>query len=267
MEEVRISEVTAENVEDLCRVCIPPERIADPAFTKGREEKRKWAQEMLRMWGGCAKLAYVGSTPVGLIQYKPVPRERVVYIHCIFVHEKEHWRKGIGKRLLANLIEDMRRPRAWFDGQPALALVTKTFPGELPDQYPARQFFKGKGFQQVGEDPDYLYYPLEEGFVYPPGQEEEACYIPQGEDRGKAVIIYGPSFCPFAYVFLVKAAQVVKEIIPGIPVRWISRSGEPGEVEKRGGFEGCVVNARPIKSFVLDREAFQREVVEAWQMS
>lgn len=267
MKEVRISDVTAENIDDLCRICIPPEKADDPVFIKGREEKRKWAQEMLRTWGTCAKLAYVGSTPAGLIQYKPAPKDKTVFIHCIFVHQKEHWRKGIGTQLLADLVEDMRRPQAWFGGQPALALVTETFPGELPDQYPARLFFKDRGFQQVRENPDFLYYPLAEGFVYQPGQEEEIRYIPQEEDRGKALIIYGPSFCPFAYVFLKKAEQVIGEVIPGISVRWMSRSDEPREVERRGDVEGCVVNAKPIRTFVLDGEAFRKEVLEAWQMS
>lgn len=45
--------------------------------------------KMLQKWGSFAKLAYDGSDPVGLIQYESVPREGVVYIHCIYVPEKE----------------------------------------------------------------------------------------------------------------------------------------------------------------------------------
>lgn len=35
-----------------------------------------------------------------------------------------------------------------------------TFPGGAPKQLTAQQFFKKKGFKQIGKDPDYLYYPL-----------------------------------------------------------------------------------------------------------
>jgi hypothetical protein len=108
-----------------------------------------------------------------------------------------------------------------------------------------------------------LYYPLQEGFTYPPVEEEQAQYVPQQEDKGKVVIVYGPSFCPFSYVFLKRAEGMIREIAPKIPIRWIDRSAEPEEVGKRGSVEGCVVNARQVKSFVLDQEGFRKEVTEA----
>jgi len=79
MEKLRIEDITKENIKDLCLICIPPEKIDHPVFITGMEEKRKWAMEMLRRWGTFARLAYEGSTAVGLIQYKPVPQERVIY--------------------------------------------------------------------------------------------------------------------------------------------------------------------------------------------
>jgi len=62
-------------------ICIPPEKKDHPVFIAGMEEKRKWAMEMLRRWGTFAKLAYRGTTALGLIQYKPVSSEKVVYIY------------------------------------------------------------------------------------------------------------------------------------------------------------------------------------------
>jgi hypothetical protein len=275
VQEIRIESVTEENIDDLCRICIPSEKRGNPTFIKGMEEKRKWAMEMLQMWGAFAKLAYRRSASVGHIQYKPVPAERVVYIYCIYVPEKDLWQKGIATQLLSSLMDDMEKPKVWFDNKPALALVTRTFSGESPGQYPARLFFAKKGFKQVGDDPKFLYYPLKEGFVYQPVEEKEveyipqkvAGYIPQEEDKGRVLIIYGPSFCPFSYFFLKKAEQVIKEVASGIPIRWVSKSEEPEEVKKRGNVEGCIVNTKPIRSFVFDKENFQKEVAEALKMA
>lgn len=266
-DQVRIRDISDENIDDLCRICVSSEKRDDPTFIAGMEGKRKWAMEMLQTWGAFAKLAYEGSAAVGLIQYEPISMERIVRIYCIYVPEKEHWQKEIATQLLSSLIEEMKEPKVCFDDEPALALVTKTFPGEKPGQYPARLFFTKMGFKQIGEDPDFLYYPLKQGFIYQPVEEKEAEYVPQAEDKGKALIIYGPSFCPFSYVFLKKVEQAIEEVAPGIPIRWINKAEEPEEVKKRGYIEGCVVNAKPMKSFVLDKEDFQREVAKALKMS
>ena len=241
------------------------------------KEKRKWAKKMLQMWGSFAKLAYIEQTPVGLIQYRPVPAEKVIYVYCIYVPEKEQWQKGIATQLLFHLIEDAKKSR--FDNEPPLALVTKTFPVE--DGYPARLFFTRRGFNRMEK---FLYHPLKEDFVYrsvekimecipqedlslietfTDGIQKEIKYIPQKEDVGKVLIIYGPSFCPFSCVFLKKSEQIIKEIAPEIPVRWMSKSDEPMETEKRGNAEGCIVNAKLIRSSVFDRENVQKEVAEA----
>jgi hypothetical protein len=44
---------------------------------------------------------------------------------------------------------------------------------------------------------------------------------------------------------------------------WIDKSKEPQEVRKRGNIKGCIVNAKAIESYVLDKEDFQKEVIEA----
>ena len=239
MKGISVREVTNENVDELCRICVPPEKRTDPIFMTGMELKREWALGMLERWGTCAKLAYRGSTPVGMIQYWPVPEQRVVRIHCIYVPEEGNWRKGIGTQLLSSLIEDVGEPKEWFGNEPAVALVTKMFPGEKLGQYPARLFFRRKGFRQVGDDPDLLYYPLRSGFVYRPRQERGSSYVPQEEDRGKTVFIYGPSPCPYAYVFLKRAERIVREMAPWISIRWIDATAEPEEVEKRAGSGGA----------------------------
>lgn len=263
MSKINIRDVTFENIDDLCSICIPPNKRSDPKFITGVEEKREWAIEMLRALGAFAKLAYEGSAAVGFIQYEPIPKEGVVRIHCIYVPEEEHWRKGIARQLFSSLLGEMRTPKVWFDNMPPLALVTRTFPGEKPGQYPAHDFFTKEGFKQAGEDPNLLYYPLKAGFVYQLLVEKEVEYIPQEEDKGKALIIFGPSFCPFSYAFLKITEQAIEEVAPEIPIRWMDKSIELEEVKKRGYFEGCVVNEKPIKSFILDKESFRKEVSEA----
>ena len=115
----------------------------------------------------------------------------------------------------------------------------------------------------MGDDPDLLYYPLRPGFVYRPPEARGPAYIPQAEDKDRAVFIYGPAPCPFAYVFLKRAEQVVRKVAPWLPVRWIDASTEPEEVRKRGGVTGCIVNAVPIRSPVLDEGRFRADVLEA----
>jgi len=260
---ITIRDVDGDDLDDLCQLCITEKKRDDPTFMRGIEEKRKWAVDMLQRWGSFAKLAYVGQSPAGLIQYEPIPRERVVHINCIYVPEERNWRKGIARQLLANLIAEMRTPRRWFGNESALALVTRTFPGEQPRQYPARLFFAKMGFKQIGGNPDLLYFPLEEGFIYKPAVEKQVEYVPQEGDKGKVLFIYGPSSCPFSYVFLKRAEQAIGALAHGVPIRWMNRAEEPDGAAKRGNAEGCIVNARYIKSFVLNKEAFQKEVMDA----
>ncbi len=265
MTDIKIRDVTEENIVDLCQVCISPAARNEPDWVKGAEEKRKWAVDMVKKWGSFAKLAYIDGIPAGMIQYKPVPEERIVYLNCIFVPEDKYWQKGIGTQLLSSVMEDVKRPLVWFDNQPASALVTRTFPGGAPNQLTARQFFKKKGFKQVGKDPDYLYYPLKEGFVYKPKEKKAVEYLPQKEDKGKVLIICGPDKCPATYpYFLKRMEKYISEIEREVPIVWIDTSEQPEEVKRRNASIGdCIVNAKLIKSFVLDKSNFQKEVKAA----
>jgi GNAT superfamily N-acetyltransferase len=262
MDEINVRNVTEENVEDLCWVCVFPCQRDDPDWVKGAEDKKKWAAEMLPKWGSFAKVAYENSGPAGMIQYRPVPEQRIVNIDCIYVPVKSYWGKGIGSILLRSLMQDVQEPMSWVDNRRPFALVTTTFPGGAPEQYTAREFFKRKGFRQIGDDPDHVYYPLQSGFVYKPVPKKEVRYLPQDEDKGKVIIISGPDYCPATYpYFLKRMEKYIKEICPNVPVRWMDSSEEPEEIEKRNVAVGsCIVNARLIKSYVLNKDNFQKEV-------
>jgi GNAT superfamily N-acetyltransferase len=265
MDEITIRAVTERNIDDLCRVCVPCRVGDDPDWIRGVADKKKWVTEMLPKWGSFAKVGYENGNPAGMIQYRPLPEEQVVRIDCIYVRIQGYWGKGIGSRLLRSLVEDVRRPMTWFDGRKPLALVTTTFLGGAPQQYTAREFFTRKGFQQIGQDPDHLYYPLQPDFVYKPVPRKEVRYVPQDEDKGEAVIISGPDYCPATYPYFLNGMEkYIREAYPDIPIRWIDSSEEPQEVKKRNLSVGdCVVNAKFIKSCVLDKDSFQREVQTA----
>jgi GNAT superfamily N-acetyltransferase len=262
---IDIKDVTKENVDDLCGVCVTSCVRGDPDWMRGWADKKKWAAEMLPKWGSFAKVAYESGNPAGMIQYRPLAEERVVAIDCMYVPMRAYWGKGIGSSLLRSLMEDVEKPMRWFDNRRPLALVTKTFHGGEPEQYAAREFFTRKGFRRIGEDPDYLYYPLQPGFVYRPAERKPVEYVPQNEDQGKVVLISGPDYCPATYPFFLKRMEkYIRDTYPKVPVRWIDPSQEPEEVKKRNVSVGdCVVNARLIRSCVLDKDRFQEEVRNA----
>ena len=257
-----VKNVREDNVDDLCRLCVASRLRDDPDWIRGAADKKKWAAEMFPKWGSFAKVAYENGNPAGMIQYRPSPEERVVRIDCMYVPAQRYWGKGIGSRLLRSLMEDVKKPMKWFDNRRPLALVTTTFPGGEPEQYTAREFFTRKGFRQIGEDPDHLYYPLQPCFVYKPLPKKEVRYIRQDEDQGKVVLISGPDYCPATYpYFLKRMEKYIREIDPGVSIRWIDSSEEPGEPKKRNvGIGACIVNATLIKSYVLAKDNFQKEV-------
>ena len=257
-----VKNIIEGNIEDLCQVCVPPAKKDHPDWVKGAGEKRQWAVEMLQKWGSFAKVAYTDDIPIGMIQYTPIPEKRIVSIDCIYVPRDKYWRKGAATQLFSSLIEDMKEPLIYFDNKRALALVTIAFHGEEPGQYSAYDFFKGEGFKQAGEDPDCLYLPLKPGFVYQPVTKKDVVYVPQEEDRRQGLLICGPTGCPGTYpYFLKRMEKYIREVDSKVPIRWLDSSKNMEKVKERQITTGdCIVNARHIKSFVLDKKSFQKEV-------
>jgi predicted GNAT family acetyltransferase len=262
VEFCKIKDVKFEDIDTLIYLCIPPEKRNDPDFIKGVKIKRAWASKSLEKFGSIAKMAYLDSTPVGLIQYQPKPEEKLLKISCIFVPDRLNHRKGVGKALLRALIEDSKKPKEFFNNEPPLALVTWAF--HVPGYYPQNEFYLRMGFIKVREDdPFLLYYPLKEGYIYRP---REGKFVPQAGDKGKALIFYDPS-CPFCMYFAEQIKSSIKEVAPNLPVRMINMFEESEEVEKRGQVPYCAVNGRAITTFFMDKENFQKEVREALQES
>ena len=81
MDEIDIKDLAEENIEDLCQVCVPPNKWHHPDWIKGVAEKKKWAVDMLRKWGSFAKVAYQDGAPVGMIQYEGQVPFSVLRLH------------------------------------------------------------------------------------------------------------------------------------------------------------------------------------------
>lgn len=257
MDGFEIRDVDVQNIDDLINLCVPPDKRMDPLFIKGVEEKKRWALVMLKKFGSFAKIAYMENKPVGMIQFVPKIDEKVVEITCIFVPDKNYQRRGVGKKLLKELIDEMREPKEWFKNEPPLALVTHAF--AVPGFYPQHEFFTRMGFKRVREDnPFLLYYPMRENYVYKPRED----YIPQREDVGKVLIFYDAS-CPFCIYFNEKIKNLIREVDPDIPIRIVNMLIEEEEVKKRGKVPFCIVNTHPIKTSFFEKEKFQKEVKEA----
>jgi GNAT superfamily N-acetyltransferase len=261
MSGIEIRDVDRSNMDDMILLCIPPERRGDPPFIEGVRVKRRWIAKMLDKYGEVAKLAYIDGVLAGIIQYVPQVEERIVAISCIYVREKRYMRRGVGSLLLWSLIEDMKKPKDYFDNEKPRGLVTWTF--EVPGLYPQHKFYLKRGFKQVfDDDPHLLYYPLEEGFTYKPMVKE---YIPQEEDKGRVVLFYEGG-CPFSIYFLEKIKELVREAVPGIPIRVINQSEEEEEVRKRGSVSFCIANAKAIQTSFFDTENFKAEVKKAFKI-
>lgn len=247
-----IKDVDEGMIDDLISLCAPEKE--DPLLVKGIKTKKKWAQNVLKMYGSFAKIAYVDSTPAGMIQYIPDIDERIIEIQCIFVPDSQHHKKRIGSNLLKAVIKDMETPKSYFNDENPLALVAHAF--EVPGWFPQHTFYQKMGFNQVGNDPYLLYYPFQKGYIH-----EKKEFIPQKEDEGKVLIFYNPS-CPFCIQFVEKATASIREVVD-IPIRPINTLEDKKEVKKRGRVPVCVVNKIPIKSFFADKEKFQSEIKKA----
>jgi GNAT superfamily N-acetyltransferase len=261
VEKLEIRNVNLETLDDLVNICVSPDRRHDPLLIIGMNAKKEWAAQVIKMYGSIAKLAYLNSKPVGMIQYTLNPEERLVEIKCIYVPEKENLGKGIGKSLLNALIEDMKKPKSVFKNDIPLAIVTSAF--QVPGEFSQHEFYLRMGFKKASEgDPFFLYYPLKKEYV--PASKERK-FIPQEEDYGKALIFFDPS-CPFSAYFSEKIKESVKEVAPNVSIRIVDKFKDEEDVKKRGYAPYCVVNGRSIETFFRDKEKFQKEVKQALEV-
>ena len=263
MDKVIIKNVTQDNLDDLISVCSPIPK--DEVYREGITIKKRWVLKMISKYGDVAKIAYFRGKPAAQILYYPasadpamVKRDDVLILHCIYNPMKEAQHKGIAKLLIKSLLDEVKdRGRYRF-------IITHAF--ETGEFYSQREFLLRIGFKQIpsGSKED-LYYsvngePIDiDATSFWKSDAEE--YSPLDEDRGLVLIFYTPT-CQFSYVFSCRAAALVKEVNDEVPIRMLDYWEHIDEYRKRG-MHWMIVNARPIKATIFDKEKFKEEVFKA----
>ena len=132
--QVLIEDITQGNLEDIpepCKACLYWETPAlkdkqqsTTEKTRHTAEKAEWFLKTLKEFGDCGKILYVDDKPVGYAQYSSASRlpntqeygtkklgtaqEKVAFISCLYVSNKNFRGKGLGKRLLDEVILDLK---------------------------------------------------------------------------------------------------------------------------------------------------------------
>ena len=261
--EIKIVDINRRNIDDLVLIC-SGKYLSDPNYATGIELKKKWLLKMLEKVGVCAKIAYLNDKPVGQILFQPensnpadpYPREGVLYLHCIFVPVQEAQRKGVATALLESLIEDCKECPEKLGIKECRFIVTHAFDTGL--FLSQADFYRKRGFKNCPDGgPNDLYLPILGEYEPKPKTE----YKPSEEDLNRAIIIFGES-CQFGHVFAMRAFELIKEVAPDLPIALIDEDEQPEESKRRAG-EWLIVNARPIRAWVGDADAFKKAVVEA----
>jgi len=145
-----IKDLSEENLDD--HPCFKYMETTERTISMTKE----WLRKVYSKFGSCVKVAYLDGKPVGMIQYAPMDifphvnrpdAHKTILIHCIYIAE-EHRTKGIGRKLMENLIDDLRKPHPYLDGErfeKIEVLAGKDRPGPAGPV----EFFAKMGFRTV----------------------------------------------------------------------------------------------------------------------
>jgi GNAT superfamily N-acetyltransferase len=261
--EARVKDLQESNLDDLIYVC-SSKKLSDPVHMKGVALKKAWLKKMLERYGPLAKIAYLDEKPVAQILFHPeeasptsiLRRRGVIHLDCIYNATPEARQLGIASKLLQSLVEDCRQGKGCLQGTPCRFIVARAF--NTGEALSLSQFYTRRGFKPSPTESGIMYLPISEPYQPEPSQGE---YESLPEDKGRAIVFYNPA-CEFFYPFALRIAESIEEIAPSVPIELVNEWIRPEESIKR---KGCtiIVNARPIKTFFMDKENFQREVREA----
>ena len=135
--KISIADIKQANVKDIpepCKACLyweNPNAVEQgkqkPTLAKkGRleAEKASWFLETLEEFGNCGKILYVDTKPAGYAQYSTANRfpntreyaskkleiaaENVAFISCLYISNKNLRGKGLGVKLLDDVIADLQ---------------------------------------------------------------------------------------------------------------------------------------------------------------
>jgi len=167
--EIRIVDIDNQVLRDLfCKACVYwecPAQFREVSPEKGERIKSEWFETTAALFNPCGKLLYVDDEPAAYCQYAPpqyVPGileygkladcvdKGGVMITCLYVPEP-HQRKGLGRRLLKEVVEELRSrgykavetfacddsanncsgPTKFYLAQGFMVVQTETFPGGM----------------------------------------------------------------------------------------------------------------------------------------
>jgi len=238
--------------------------MSDPWFREGLDVRREWLLHLYRTVGPCCKIAYVKNVPIGIIQFNPLhripyfltKRRDALYIHCIFV-KKVFREQGIGARLLQNLIDEVKKPNPYFEGQPCRVLVTTA---RQRQAFRQPSYFRFKGFLQTTGNIDAgLVHWLSEA-KHVEGVDVSVSGPLQVEERGVS-IFYDPS-CQWCVYINETTKKRVNEIGLGTPIQEFDIWKDSEEALKRGVTSRTTyVHGRPIQFW--DAEQFREDLRRA----
>jgi len=259
---VRIEALNESNLEDFIYVC-SFKWLNDPIHQQGMALKRQWLQQMLKKYGSCGKTAYLNGKPVAQILFYPEEadvtkisrRRNVLFVECVYNPTPEAQKLGIATGLLHSLVEDAKQRKTCLGNKPCKCILAKAF--NTGESLSLSDFYRKNGFLSTPEN-EMLCLPIE-GVCQP--REQAEAYEPLEEDRGKAVVFYGPK-CQFSYQFAKTVERIIKEVAPGIPIELINEWQRPQESIRRKN-QWLVVNAKPIRTFFLDTDKFKEEIRQA----
>lgn len=175
--QVSIEDITQGNLEDIpepCKTCLyweNPElrdkQQSTAEKTRNTAEKAEWFLKTLKEFGNCGKILYVDDKPVGYGQYSSASRlpniqeygaknlgtaqEKVAFISCLYVSNENFRGRGLGRRLLDEMILDLKN--RGFN-------AVETFARESSPNNPSGslQLFLRRGFhvrERLETDPDF----------------------------------------------------------------------------------------------------------------
>jgi GNAT superfamily N-acetyltransferase len=255
---ITVREVTEENLEDTFRVC-SRNKLDDPRQRRGIAIKWQWLKRMLRDHGPVSMIAYLEGEPAAYVMfypeealpYEPHPRKGVLRVECIYNSSPEARGKGVGKALLSHLITEATKGLTCMEEECRFMVAEAFNTGEGVGM---EGFYLSSGFKR-GEGE--LYY-LIHGEYEP---KTRVSYEPMEEDRDRAIVFYNRN-CEYSYVFALRIEEALGEAAPDLTVTFVDMWERPMDAARRG-VSYLLVNAKPIKSFIGDMEAFRAEVQEA----
>lgn len=260
MELMRVVPVTSCNAGDLASLCVPEGAESDALWIRAIEAKRQWALDRLRALGTFAWLARDGEESTGMIQCHP---ERngidICFIDCMWVPRKHCWGRGIGGRLLAEVMAVMQCGHPWFDGKPADGIAARAFHGEAEGQQSAESFYMSRGFEHAGGDAELVFHPLRPGVTWNPSETSATALTAIPDDDRRVTVLLGPLDCPFVYRVLARTGAYAGEKL-GLPVVDVDATLDPEGYRSRGGRPGILVCGRMLHGDLWERDKLDREL-------